>query len=300
MNEFYLNKETKKEIISTSYGLVAINNIIFDPLIIENYLPNIVFDDDNLKYMFQQDNLDNTLKRGVLTRFIPNIGKDNLEDYIKKSMTGNVNFYSFLAEGMMALIFRDIKHYELAAGAIDVRDTLNDTHSGVDACMFDKDNNVIILGEAKFYKDMRGGVRKIISDFTDNNITNKIDSLKRISDINTNTRFITIKNIGTNEPTTLTLEEFLKQKIIFGGFVLHNSLRNPQNYLNGNYYDNFELSLGALEENIKKCLDVDVTDCQYEIFIFHLPIDNKLTLIEKMIDRAKNERNLIKEVTTNG
>ena len=34
--------------------------------------------------------------------------------------------------------FRDINNYELATGFLDVTNTLNDTHSGVDACIFDK------------------------------------------------------------------------------------------------------------------------------------------------------------------
>ena len=55
MNKFCLKNKVEKQIISTSYGLVAINNIVFDPLEIENYLPNIILDDNNLKFMFQQN-----------------------------------------------------------------------------------------------------------------------------------------------------------------------------------------------------------------------------------------------------
>ena len=57
MNKFCLKNKVEKQIISTSYGLVAINNIVFDPLEIENYLPNIIFDDNNLKFMFQQNKI---------------------------------------------------------------------------------------------------------------------------------------------------------------------------------------------------------------------------------------------------
>ena len=165
MNKFYLKNKVEKHIISTNYGLVAINNIHFGPLETENYLPNIIFDDDNLKFMFQKNKLNPHMRHLILNRFIPNNRTTTLTKYIQDSLEQNKNFYSFLAEGMLALIFRDINNYELATGIIDATDTLNDTHSGVDACMFDRENSVLVLGEAKFYSGFKDGIDAIIDDF---------------------------------------------------------------------------------------------------------------------------------------
>ena len=96
MNKFFLKNKVEKQIISTSYGLVAINNIVFDPLEIENYLPNIIFDDNNLKFMFQQDKLNPRMRHLILNRFIPNDRTTTLTKYIQDSLEQNKNFYSFL------------------------------------------------------------------------------------------------------------------------------------------------------------------------------------------------------------
>ncbi len=301
MNKFYLKNKIEKQIISTSYGLVAINNIIFDPLEIENYLPNIIFDDDNLKFMFQQNKLNPRMRHLILNRFIPNDRSTDLTTYVQNSLSQNKNFYSFLAEGMLTLIFRDINNYELATGIIDVTDTLNDTHSGVDACMFDRENNVLVLGEAKFYKSFNGGINAIIDDFTNKNILNKIDNFKRQSEYNEESENIIIKNLYTNNIMELSLQEFVHQKLIFAGFVLHNSLKRIDTYLKEDIYDDLYFSVDDLKNNINKRLNTDVSKCEYEVFLFHLPINDKKELIEKIITRAEEDRKkLAGERKTNG
>lgn len=301
MNKFYLKNKIEKQIISTSYGLVAINNIVFDPLEIENYLPNIIFDDDNLKFMFQQNKLNPRMRHLILNRFIPNDRSTDLTTYVQNSLSQNKNFYSFLAEGMLTLIFRDINNYELATGIIDATDTLNDTHSGVDACMFDRENNVLVLGEAKFYKSFNGGINAIIDDFTNKNILNKIDNFKRKSEYNEESENIIIKNLYTNNIMELSLQEFVHQKLIFAGFVLHNSLKRIDTYLKEDFYDDFYFSVDDLKNNINKSLNTDVSKCEYEVFLFHLPINDKKELIEKIITRAEEDRKkLAGERKTNG
>lgn len=301
MNKFYLKNKVEKQIISTNYGLVAINNIHFDPLEIENYLPNIFFDDDNLKFIFQQDKLNLHMKHLILNRFIPNDRTTTLTTYIQSSLDQNKNFYSFLAEGMLALIFRDINNYELATGIIDATDTLNDTHSGVDACMFDRENSVLVLGEAKFYSGFKDGIDAIIDDFKNKKILNKIDSFKRNSEYNEESENIIIKNLSTNNIMELSLQEFVNQKLIFAGFVLHNSLKRVDTYLNEDFYDNIHFSVDDLKNNINKSLNTDISKCEYEVFLFHLPIDNKKELIKKIISRAEEDRKkLVEERKING
>lgn len=88
----------------------------------------------------------------------------------------------------------------------------------------------------------------------------------------------------------LSLQEFVNQKLIFAGFVLHNSLKRVDTYLNEDFYNNIHFSVDDLKDNIIKCLNTDVSKCEYEVFLFHLPINNKKELIEKIINRAEEDR----------
>ncbi len=301
MNKFCLKNKVEKQIISTSYGLVAINNIVFDPLEIENYLPNIIFDDNNLKFMFQQNKLNTRMRRLILNRFIPNDRSIDLTTYVQNSLSQNKNFYSFLAEGMLTLIFRDINNYELATGILDVTNTLNDTHSGVDACMFDRENSVLVLGEAKFYRSFKEGIEAVFDDFKNKKILNKIDSFKRNSEYNEESEDIIIKNLCTNNIMELTLQEFVNQNLIFAGFVLHNSLKRVDTYLKEGFYNSLYFSVDDLKNKINKNLNTDVSKCKYEVFLFHLPINDKKELIEKIITRAEEDKKkLAGERKTNG
>lgn len=301
MNKFCLKNKVEKQIISTSYGLVAINNIVFDPLEIENYLPNIIFDDNNLKFMFQQNKLNTRMRRLILNRFIPNDRSIDLTTYVQNSLSQNKNFYSFLAEGMLTLIFRDINNYELATGILDVTNTLNDTHSGVDACMFDRENSVLVLGEAKFYRSFKEGIEAVFDDFKNKKILNKIDSFKRNSEYNEESEDIIIKNLCTNNIMELTLQEFVNQNLIFAGFVLHNSLKRVDTYLKEGFYNSLYFSVDDLKNKINKNLNIDVSKCKYEVFLFHLPINDKKELIEKIITRAEEDKKkLAGERKTNG
>lgn len=301
MNKFCLKNKVEKQIISTSYGLVAINNIVFDPLEIENYLPNIIFDDNNLKFMFQQNKLNTRMRRLILNRFIPNDRSVDLTTYVQNSLSQNKNFYSFLAEGMLTLIFRDINNYELATGILDVTNTLNDTHSGVDACMFDRENSVLVLGEAKFYRSFKEGIEAVFDDFKNKKILNKIDSFKRNSEYNEESEDIIIKNLCTNNIMELTLQEFVNQNLIFVGFVLHNSLKRVDTYLKEDFYNDLYFSVDDLKNKINKNLNTDVSKCKYEVFLFHLPINDKKELIEKIITRAEEDKKkLAGERKTNG
>ncbi len=70
----------------------------------------------------------------------------------------------------MGLVFRDLYNYSLAKGVIDIGETLSDSHTGVDACLYNLEHNVIVLGEAKFYESLSGGMNKIINDFVGKSI----------------------------------------------------------------------------------------------------------------------------------
>lgn len=271
----------------TSFGSVCIKNIIFTPEEIQKYLPDIIFKADNLKHMFAESQLDDRKRKNIYRRFIPkDTAESTLEAYVQKCMDANRTFYSFLAEGILGLVFRDLYGYELAKGVIDITETLNDTHTGVDACMYSIDENIIILGEAKFYEKLNRGMNKIIGDFTNKSIKNKLKSLQTNVENCDNAYRIVIKNLGLDDYDELTINEFMQQKIVFAGFVLH-SENNVSKYKNENFYDAFNISSEQLKEHICKDLKMDEIKGDYEILLIHLPVKDKKDLIVKVIEKSR-------------
>lgn len=286
MNRFGLHISVEKEKIKTKFGVVSIRNVKFDSTDIQNILPDIIFEDDNLKFMFQKDTFLGRDKALVLKRFLPNKNVEDITKFIIDSINSNKTFYSFLAEGMLGLVFRDIYGYDLSVGIIDINETLTDTHTGSDACMFDKKENVLVLGEAKFYESFKNGMKTIISDFLHKDILNKLDSFKRKIEYNDDSWEIVVKNLRVDTYDLVPLSDFMQQKIIFAGFVLHSNKIEMEEYLNSNFYDGFNVSVDDLEYNIKKSIESDYIVSNYKIFLFHLPIQDKKTLIKEIMDRA--------------
>ena len=273
--------------LKTTFGSVCIRNIIFDPSEIEKALPDIVFNDDNLMHMFAEDDLNDVKRRSIYKRFAPRTkNAAELEQFIDDSLDSNKNFYSFLAEGILGLIFKDIYDYRLSKGVIDINDTLNDTHTGVDACMYSIENNTIVLGEAKFYGKLYDGLPEIIKDFTQKNIKNKLESLQIATENCLESSRIIIKNLGTDGYDELTIEQFLNQKIVFAGFVLH-SESSIAKYGNDDFYDGYKVSVESLTKNIKQVLELDELKGEYEIVMVHLPISDKKELIAKVIETSQ-------------
>ena len=284
----------EKEVIRTRYGSICIENVEFNPNELQQILPQIVFDEENLKYMFSEKRLDDFSKFNIFRRFIPkDVPHELTLDYVTKSISNNKNFYSFLAEGILGLVYKDLYNYQLSKGLIDMLDTVNDTHTGVDACMYDKQNNVVILGEAKFYEDLNQGINKIISDFTEKNIKNKIESLETAVANNRTSYEIAIKNIDKQNYEEYSLEEFLNQKLIFAGFVLH-SEENTYGYDAADFYDSYNISSEMLKENINKSLNIDEIKADYNIVILHLPIKSKKELIMSTIEIANKKLEVLR------
>jgi predicted HNH restriction endonuclease len=153
--------------------------------------------------------------------------------------------------------------------------------------MYNLENNVIVLGEAKFYGDLSAGLTEIIKDFTQKNIKNKLESLQIATEICLESSSIIIKNLGSNAYEELTIEQFINQKIIFAGFVLH-SESSVSKYGNNDFYDSYEISVELLTQNIKKVLKLDELKGEYEIVMVHLPVSNKKTLIAKIIEASQS------------
>jgi len=282
----YKYKIPKTE-IQTTYGSVCVDNIIFEPYEIEKILPDLVLEEDNLKHMFAETDLDKFKKRNIYKRFIPKeIISTDLDTYVMDCILKNKTFYSFLAEGILGLVYRDIYGYDLAKGLIDIRDTLSDSHTGVDACMYNLQKNIIVLGEAKFYEDLKVGINAIIKDFTKKCIKNKLESLQSAAENSAECYQIVIKNLSIEEYEEQTIDQFMNQKIIFTGFVLH-SEDDINNYSMPNFYDKYNISAQQLKDNICKSLSIKGLPYDYQIILVHLPIKDKKSLIVKMIEESK-------------
>lgn len=292
---FEYNTNVCYEKLGTQYGSIRIKNIIFEPKEIEKVLPSIIINDENLMYMFAEDELTQHKRKRIYKRFIPNEKIDiEMSQYISDCLNSNVSFYSFLAEGILGLVFRDIYDYKLAKGIIDINSTLVDSKTGVDACMYDKKREVIVLGEAKFYESLHSGINKIIDNFIHNNIKNKLESLQITTENNFDSYNVVIKNLSLDEYDELTLDQFINQKIVFAGFVLHSDKGN--NKYEEDFYSKYFLSVQKLVENIKNSLKLNEVKGNYEIIITHLPINSKKDLIVKIIEYSINELKRMNEI----
>lgn len=281
----YKYKVPKSE-FSTTYGSICIKNIVFQPNEIEKVLPDIVFEEENIKHMFAITDLTQQKKWNVYRRFIPKTRiETDMNTFVKECMDNNRSFYSFLAEGILGLVFRDIYKYRLAKGVIDISHTLTDSHTGVDACLYNLENNIIILGEAKFYGSLSEGINAIIDDLIHKNIKNKLESLQTNAENCEEAYEIIIRNLAIEKYDELLINEFVNQKIIFAGFVLHSEL-DVSKYVNQDFYDKYHISAKELEKNISDSLQHNEIQGDYEILLVHLPVSDKKSLVVKMIEMA--------------
>lgn len=282
----YKYKVPKSE-FKTTYGSICINNIVFEPNEIERVLPEIVFEDDNLKHMFAEDNLSQIKRKNIYRRFAPKSEiTTDIDKFVEENIRINKSFYSFLAEGILGLVFRDMFDYSLAKGVIDIGETLTDSHTGVDACMYNLEHNIIVLGEAKFYESLSLGINKIIDDLVGKSIKNKLESLQTGVENCEEAFQIVIKNLALEEYDELTVDQFMNQKIMFAGFVLH-SETDISKYSNQDFYDNYFVSTQQLQKNVCDSLKRNNIQGDYEIILVHLPIKDKKSLIVKMIETSK-------------
>lgn len=273
----------------TTYGSLRVSNVVFEPGEIEKVLPDIVFEDDNLKHMFAEDDLSRNKRKNIYRRFIPKSEIVNdINSFVEQNITTNKSFYSFLAEGILGLVFRDLYDFSLAKGVIDIGETLSDSHTGVDACLYNLEHNLIVLGEAKFYENLAGGMNKIIDDFVSKNIKNKLESLQTNAENCEETCQIIIKNLQLEDYDELTVDQFMNQRIVFAGFVLH-SEQDISQYDKQDFYNKYFISTQQLEYNISDSLKHNDIEGEYEIILVHLPIKDKKSLIVKMIETSKDK-----------
>lgn len=255
---------------SDSKKKFCIYNHSLTMLELEKNISEMIFSEATLNYLFNgsyKNIKKKETKLKMLRRFIPedfiNKEKNSLLNWndsakvIDEGINNNNGYYSFFSEALMAYLNYKYLDNKLAQGILILEDTLSDQHTGVDACMFSEDS--IILGEAKFYGDFNSAKKKIIDDFSDKKLNNKIKNLYRKS---VQSR-LKIKPLSND----ITIETFKSQKIILCGFILHNQSQSYE------YKD------------VNK-IDIDQALNNYSVALYHLPINDKRELIHKIIKRA--------------
>lgn len=240
---------------------------------LDNYILNILYDETKLNYLFQVNEL---LKKGdrikQLQRFIGNPFRNREEDVLDSEILKNIldnetkqSYYTFFAEALLARLNIDFIDNKLISGVLKIGDNISVTGQGADTCMYSDD--VLILGEAKFYGYLYNGIYKIVKDVS---FESKLEDY--ISHIN-GANNITIKGIN-GDITTKTEAEIKKMPLILTGFVLH-----TQETPNSIYQKSYKL--------VDKILIKDFPS-HYKIHLYHLPIESKNDLIFKAQRIAMN------------
>lgn len=233
----------------------------------------MLFNKKALNYIFTSDENKNDAEYvEMLRRFIPEdffykeekilLDWECNKQVISDMMKSNKGFYSFYAESLMAYLNYKILGYQLTTSVISVNETLSDQKTGSDACMFY--DGMIILGEAKFYKDFDSARNKIIEDFSNKSLINKIKSLYRKSH---NSLIVYLKKINETEVREIPFSEFINYNIVLSGFILHNKK---------SIYSYKEIDNISIVDGLGK----------YNIIFYHLPIESKEELIYLVIKNA--------------
>lgn len=238
---------------------------------LNDVISKMLFDKCALNYIFtSEENRTDSDYVEMARRFIPEEffqnEKQALENWdiskkiIKGMIDSNHSFYSFYAEALMAYLNYKVLNYSLTMGVVNVDETLSDQKTGTDACMFS--DGIIILGEAKFYKDFNAARDKIIEDFSSKSLFNKIRNLYRKS------QKVVVHFKGINGMVKkIPFSDFLDYNIILSGFILHNSKRT---------YSYKEIDNITQVNGLKK----------YNVVFYHLPIESKEDLIYLIIKNA--------------
>lgn len=299
MDKFcYFHRVYKKE-LKTEYSSINFEGYTFDVGKMEDYLSEYVLSRENLSFIFCENS--NEISRfklqNMLNRFLPSDDSVKNIDDISRKIIEDSSYYSFLAEAILPLVYRDIYGFNLISSAIDINMTLTDTATGADACMYDSEKKAFVLGEAKFYRNFNQGMNAIITNFTGKDgFINKLNSLYRHSQNNEATNTLIIRELGKENTAEFSFTDFLKLSLHFAGFVLHEVGTLTEEKLKDDaLYDSFSLSTKAILTNIQRIQPL-YANRNINISLLHFPIVSKKELIKKVIDNAiKSKGQLIHE-----
>ena len=237
---------------------------------LDNYILEIIYDDDKLNYLFQPNIAPNAeARKSQLRRFIERDFKNRESEVkdseIRRRIQNNTNssYYSFFAEALLARLNIDYVDKHLVSGVVAVGDGLTKIATGADVCMFSE--KYLVMGEAKFYANLRAGTKSIIEDST---FVSKINDF--IDSIIDSPQEIILKSI-TGRVNEKTSAEIKKLPFILSGFVLHTK------NIKGRYDSSYELVNSVNIANLPT---------HYKIHLYHLPIESKDELIFKAQRKA--------------
>ncbi|MWB95148.1 hypothetical protein GON26_12320 [Flavobacterium sp. GA093] len=233
---------------------------------LDNYILDILYDETKLNYLFQVNEplkKDDRIKQ--LQRFIGNPFRNREEKVLDSEIRQNIkdneskqSYYTFFAEALLARLNIDFIDNKLITGVVSIGDNISVTGHGADACMYSDD--ILVLGEAKFYGELYGGAYKITNDTSF--ISKLEDFIARINGTNN----VVLKGIN-GDITTKTEDEIKKTPLILTGFVLH-TIENP--------ITKYEKSYNLVDK-----INIKDFSSDYKIHLYHLPIESKNDLIFK-------------------
>lgn len=244
---------------------------------LDDYILQIIFDAEKLNNLFQPNSTLNPKNRKKQLRAFIEVGFKNREkevkdEEIRKKIEGNTNptYFSFFAEALLARLNIDYLDEDLITGVLTYGSRITEGRTGADVCMFS--DKKLIIGEAKFYGDLAGGLKSIIKDGT---FLSKLESFCNY--LIDSEKEIILKGID-GDVRDKTMEEIKSLSLILSGFVLHTK------NVKGNY-DTYYSKVDEIKIN-------DFPD-HFEIHLYHLPINSKDELIFKVQKKALE---LIKEL----
>lgn len=263
-----ISNKTKSKCFKYEFSLYAHTLTLPD---LDNYILDILYDEAKLNYLFQVNEplkIEDRIKQ--LQRFIGNPFRNREEKVLDAEIQKNIDdnntkqsYYTFFAEALLARLNIDFIDNRLITGVLNIGDNISVTGHGADTCMYSDD--ILVLGEAKFYGDLYGGAYKIVNDKSF--ISKLEDYISRINGSNS----IIIKGIN-GDITTKTEDEIKKMPLILTGFVLH-TLETPTTIYDKSY---------KLVDKIK----IKDFPSHNKIHIYHLPIESKNDLIFKAQRKA--------------
>ena len=225
-----------------------------------------MFEETNLHQLFEPNTTFESKKRlNQLRRFIETDFKNKEEKITDKEIQDridantNPSYFSFFAEALLARLNIDYIDHELITGVISITETIKTISTGADVCMFSNEN--LVIGEAKFYDGLNGGLNAIIDD---SSFLSKLESY--CNNVIATDNEIIIKDI-TGDVKNKTTEEIKKIPFIFTGFVLHTK----------NKKDNYETHYAKIENVVIKDMP-----SHFKIHLYHLPVNSKEKLIFKI------------------
>jgi hypothetical protein len=237
---------------------------------LDEYILKIIFDSNKLNYLFEPNtslNINNRKKQ--LSGFIEGSFKNRENEVrdidIKNAIEANTNpsYYAFFAEALLARLNIDYLDEKLISGVLSYGTRITEGRTGADVCMFSDTN--LVLGEAKFYGKLSGGLKSIIEDKT---FLSKLESF--CNNIVDSEDEIVLKGIK-GDVRNKTFDEIEKSTVILSGFILHTKS------IQGNY-----------DTHYNKIDDITIKKYpkHFQIHLYHLPINSKNELIYKAQKRA--------------